>query len=256
LNDTTSSRPGNEDYRGPDFLLTVQDIRLLRDGYFTLDKSFLVFGKYQGEKYKAALKPLLIRTEKENILVDTGIGVLPPKYKGFEVPRKNEEMLEHSLSRLMLKPADITLVVNTHLHFDHCGNNSLFPNAKFLVQTDEVRYAYYPDRFMKVSYLREFFDVEGEFLPVSGPYKIEDGVEVVPTPGHSIGHQSVIVKWRGRNVVYCGDAAPLPENIERRNITGMIYSTAQGLESIDKLRRIESPYYIYSHDNAQLDLKL
>jgi len=109
---------------------------------------------------------------------------------------------------------------------------------------------------MKVSYLREFFDVEGEFLPVSGPYKIEDGVEVVPTPGHSIGHQSVIVKWRGRNVVYCGDAAPLPENIERRNITGMIYSTAQGLESIDKLRRIESPYYIYSHDNAQLDLKL
>ena len=256
MNDTTSSRHGNEDYRGPDFLLTVQDIRLLRDGYFTLDKSFLVFGKYQGERYKAALKPLLIRTEKENILVDTGIGVLPPKYKGFEVPRKNEEMLEHSLSRLMLKPADITLVVNTHLHFDHCGNNRLFPNAKFLVQTDEVRYAYHPDRFMKVSYLREFFDVEGEFLPVSGPYKIEDGVEVVPTPGHSIGHQSVIVKWRGRNVVYCGDAAPLPENIERRNITGMIYSTAQGLESIDKLRRIESPYYIYSHDNAQLDLKL
>src|SRR2546428_14004257 len=109
---------------------------------------------------------------------------------------------------------------------------------------------------MNVSYLREFFDVEGEFFPVSGPYKIEDGVEVAPTPGHSIGHQSVIVKWRCRNVVYCGDAAPLPENIERRNITGMIYSTAQGLESIDKLRRIESPCYIYSHDNAQLDLKL
>jgi len=55
---------------------------LLRDGYFTLDKSFLEFGKYQGEKYKAALKPLLIRTEKENSLVDTGVGVLPPKYKG------------------------------------------------------------------------------------------------------------------------------------------------------------------------------
>src|SRR5438876_304212 len=52
--------------------MTVVDVRLLTDGYFTLDKSFLVFGKYQGTKYKAALKPLLIRTDKENILVDTG----------------------------------------------------------------------------------------------------------------------------------------------------------------------------------------
>jgi len=235
--------------------LTILDVRLLTDGYFTLDKSFLVFGKYQGMKYKAALKPLLIRTEKEKILVDTGIGTLPPKYEKFhEVIRSKEEQLKLSLKHVGLELTEITMIVNTHLHFDHCGNNLLFPNAKFLEQTDEIRYAFYPDRFMRVSYLREFFDVEGDFIPLRGRYKIEDGLELIPTPGHTIGHQSVIVKWKNHNLVYTGDAAPLPENIEKRNITGMIYNSRDGLESIDLLRRIENPVYIYSHDNDQLKM--
>ena len=237
--------------------MTVLDVKLLSDGYFTLDKSFLVFGKYQGIKYRAALKPLLVRTEKETILVDTGVGSLPPKYQKFhDVTRSREEELGYSLQMAGLRPKDVTMVVNTHLHFDHCGNNRMFENSKFLVQTDEIRYAYYPDRFMRVSYLRDFFDVEGDYLPVRGKYEIEDGVQVLPTPGHTIGHQSLIVKWKNRNLVYAGDAAPLPENIEKRNITGMIYDTAQGLESIDILRRITNPVYIYSHDNEQLTVSL
>lgn len=236
--------------------MTVLDVRLLTDGYFTLDKSFLVFGKYQGIKYKAALKPLLIRTEKQTVIVDTGIGTLPAKYQKFhEVIRSKEEELHYSLKKAGIQPRDVTLVINTHLHFDHCGNNRLFPHAKFLVQTEEIRYAYYPDRFMKVSYLRDFFDQGAEYLPVRGHYIVEDGVELVPTPGHTIGHQSVVVKWKNRNLVYAGDAAPLPENIEKRNITGMIYNTVQGLESIDALRRIEKPVYVFSHDNEQMDLE-
>ncbi len=233
--------------------MTVLDVKLLSDGYFTLDKSFLVFGKYQGIKYRAALKPLLVRTEKETILVDTGVGNLPPKYQKFhDVTRSREEELSYSLQKAGLRPKDVTMVVNTHLHFDHCGNNRLFQNSKFLVQTDEIRYAYFPDRFMRVSYLRDFFDVEGDYLPVRGKYEIEDGVQVLPTPGHTIGHQSLVVKWKNRNLVYAGDAAPLAENIQKRNITGMIYDSAQGIESIDLLRRIENPLYIYSHDNEQL----
>src|SRR5438876_398652 len=141
------------------------------------------------------------------------------------------------------------MVVNTHLHFDHCGNNRLFPNSKFLVQIDEIRYAYYPDRFMRVSYLRDFFDVEGDYLPVRGKYEIEDGVQILPTPGHTIGHQSLVVRWKNRNLVYAGDAAPLAENIEKRNITGMIYDSAQGSGSIRnnrEIRRVSSETGIVS----------
>ena len=236
-----------------DRIMTVTNVRLLTDGYFTLDKSFLVFGKYQGTKFKAALKPLLIETDHEKILVDTGIGTLPAKYLQYhDVVRGADQQLTHSLGRVGIDPNDISLVVNTHLHFDHCGNNRLFRRAKFVSQIDEIRYAFFPDRFMKVSYLREFFDFEGDFLPVRGRHTIDDGVEIVPTPGHSIGHQSVIVKWKGWNLVYTGDAAPLPENIEKGNITGMIYDSVKAAESIETLRRIERAVYVHSHDDKEM----
>src|SRR5207245_1978475 len=193
-----------------------------------LDKSYLGFGKCQGTKYKAALKPLLVRTEKENIIVDTGVGNLPPNYQKFhDVIRNGEEELSNSLKKNGLRPEDITMVVNTHLHFDHCGNNRLFPNSKFLVQIDEIRYAYFPDRFMRVSYLRPFFDVEGDYLPVRGKYEIEDGVEVLPTPGHTVRHQPLVVNWKGRNVVYAGSTDPHHENIEKKTTTYMIDRSTQ-----------------------------
>jgi glyoxylase-like metal-dependent hydrolase (beta-lactamase superfamily II) len=226
------------------------ELHLLSDGSFTLEKSFLVYAKYQRETYEAALKPLLIITEKERILIDTGIGDLPEKYRKFHtVKRDTNQTLRAQLQRYSLKPEDIDVVVNTHLHFDHCGNNKEFRNAKFYVQADELRYAYAPDRFQKASYIREFFDVNVEYVPLRGSHRITEGMSVLPTPGHSIGHQSVVVRKDGKNYVYCGDAAPLRENLERRNIPGVLYRSDQALQSIDKLRSIENAMCVYSHDN-------
>ena len=235
--------------------MTVLDVRLLTDGYFTLDKSFLVFGKYQGTKYRAALKPLLVKTDKEVVLIDTGVGILPEKYNRFHtVIRTQNEDIQYSLKQAGIQPNDVTLVINTHLHFDHCGNNRLFKNAKFLVQAEELRYAYAPDYYMKVSYLRDFFDFEADYVRLNGKYRIDDDLEIIPTPGHTAGHQSVVVPWHEKNLVYAGDAAPLPENIERGNIAGMLYHGGFATKSIDILRNVQNPVYIYSHDNEQLTL--
>jgi glyoxylase-like metal-dependent hydrolase (beta-lactamase superfamily II) len=230
-------------------------LHLLNDGCFTIDKSLLVYAKYQGQIYEAALKPLLITTEKENILVDTGIGELPETHRKFHtVKRKPDQTLKMQLQKFGLKPEDIDIVVNTHLHFDHCGNNVLFPKAKFYVQVDEIRYAYAPDRFQRAAYVQEFFDIEAEYISLKGKYEITDDVFVVPTPGHCPGHQSVIVKEAERNYVYCGDVAPLRENLEKRNIPGVLYRADEALESIDNLRRIKDAVYIFSHDNEQIAL--
>ena len=230
-------------------------MRLLSDGYFTLDKSLLVYSKYQGESYRAALKPLLVISEERKFLIDTGIGELPEKHKRFyTVGRKPHQTLRKQLERYKLKPEDIDVVVNTHLHFDHCGNNALFKDAKFYVQTRELHYAYTPDRFQKTAYIREFFDVGVDYVPIRGRYDLTDRITLIPTPGHSIGHQSVIIKCGDKNFVYCGDAAPLRENLEKRNIPGVLYRSDQALKSIDKLRGIKDPTYVYSHDNEQLTL--
>ncbi|MEA2089903.1 MAG: N-acyl homoserine lactonase family protein, partial [Thermoproteota archaeon] len=153
-----------------------------------------------------------------------------------------------------LTPEDVGVVVNTHLHFDHCGNNMLFPNAKFYVQAGELRYAYAPDRFQKAAYIRKFFDVNVEYILLHGTYRLTDNVVVVPTPGHSVDHQSVLIKDENKTYVYCGDAAPLRENLERRNIPGVLYRADWALRSIDKLRKIRNAVYIYSHDNERLTL--
>jgi glyoxylase-like metal-dependent hydrolase (beta-lactamase superfamily II) len=228
---------------------------LLSDGCFILDKSFLVYTKYQGRIYEAALKPLLIITGKENILVDTGIGQLPEKYEKFHrVKRGRDQTLKAQLEKHDLTPRDISIVVNTHLHFDHCGNNHLFPKAKFYVQTKELRYAHAPDRFQKAAYIRDFFDINIEYTPIQGKYRVTNNVILVPTPGHSPGHQSVLIEMEGKSYVYCGDAAPLRENLEQRNIPGVLYRADEALKSIDVLRAIKNAVYIYSHDNEQLTL--
>ena len=231
------------------------ELHLLSDGYFTLDKSLLVYTKYQGQIYEAALKSLLITAGKEKILVETGIGELPETYRKFHtIKRKPDQALRAQLQKHRTKPRDITLVINTHLHFDHCGNNALFPNAKFYVQAEELRYAYAPDRFQKAAYLKKSFDANLDYVPVRGKHRLTDNIILVPTPGHSIGHQSVLIKGERKNFVYCGDAAPLRENLEKRNIPGVLYRADQALKSIDKLRSIKNAAYIYSHDNEQLQI--
>lgn len=229
------------------------ELHLLSDGHFTLDKSLLVYTKYQGQIYEAALKPLLIMVGGEKILVETGIGNLPETYRKFHtVKRKRNQTLKAQLRKRGIRPEDITLVINTHLHFDHCGNNTLFPKAKFYVQAKELRYAYTPDRFQKAAYLRKSFDADLDYIPVRGKHQLTEEIILIPTPGHSIGHQSVLIKGERKNLVYCGDAAPLRENLERRNIPGVLYRADQALKSIDKLRKIENAFYVYSHDNEQL----
>lgn len=230
-------------------------LHLLNNGFFTIDKSLLVYAKYQGQTYEAALKPLLIKTEKENILIDTGISELPETHKKFHtIKRKPDQTLALQLQKFGLKPEDINMVINTHLHFDHCGNNKLFPKAKFYVQSDEIRYAYAPDRFQSVAYVREFFDIKVDYVPLKGKCEIANNVFVVPTPGHCPGHQSIIVNEGEKNYVYCGDVAPLRENLEKRNIPGVLYRSDEALSSIDILRRIKDAVYIFSHDNEQLVL--
>jgi N-acyl homoserine lactone hydrolase len=231
------------------------EFHLLSNGYFTLDKSFLVYSKYQGQSYEAALKPLLVLTEDERILVDTGIGELPPQYEKFhKVRRSADQTMQIQLQEFGLKPEDITVVINTHLHFDHCGNNKLFRNARFYVQADELRYAYAPDRFQKAAYLREFFDVDVDYEMPKGRYRVCKDVAIVPTPGHSIGHQSVVIHGSAGKVVYCGDAAPLRENLEKRNIPGVLYRADQALKSIDRLLAIEDAKYVFSHEKEQQSL--
>jgi len=112
-----------------------------------------------------------------------------------------------ALAGLGLVPGDIDLVINTHLHFDHCGQNAVFKHAAFYVQRAEL------DRCRRESpALYDWFDFQNaSFELLDGDAEIRPGLSVITTPGHTSGHQSVLVAAEdGGPDLLIGDAAYTP----------------------------------------------
>ena len=134
------------------------------------------------------------------ILVDTGVG-----WGDAELIREWRVVNRHAadaLGELDLSPADVKIVVNSHLHFDHCGQNAVFKHAPFYIQRSEL------ERARREGETIEWFDFAGaRFEVVDGDAEIAEGVRVVATPGHTVGHQSVVVETAGGAAVLVGDAA-------------------------------------------------
>ncbi|HEY8657134.1 MAG TPA: N-acyl homoserine lactonase family protein [Candidatus Limnocylindria bacterium] len=165
----------------------------------------------------------LIRCPEGLILFDTGLhpvhidrpdATFGPA-SGLEVTMRAEDAIVPRLAALDVRPDDITIVVNSHLHFDHAGNNRAFPKATFIVQADHLAHARGRPNFPAIYW----DDPSLTYLPTVGAAQIAKGIAVVPTPGHAPGHQSLVVDLRetGR-VILCGDAAFTRANLERDEI--------------------------------------
>jgi N-acyl homoserine lactone hydrolase len=133
------------------------------------------------------------------ILVDTGVGWGNEQLiRDWKVVNRHaaDALDEHDLS-----PADVKIVINSHLHFDHCGQNAVFKHAPFYIQRPELDRARREDD-------ATWFDFAGaRFELLDGDTEIAEGVKVVATPGHTVGHQSVVVETADGNAVMIGDAA-------------------------------------------------
>ena len=138
------------------------------------------------------------------ILVDTGMIDRHPEIEAEYGPTLRP-LPEHGL------PLDeVTRVINTHLHFDHCGGNRLFPGVPISVQRSEREAAREPDYTIP-----EWVEFEGAaYDELEGPAEIVPGVRVLPTPGHTAGHQSVLVDTDDGLVVIGGDVAHTLEELE------------------------------------------
>jgi glyoxylase-like metal-dependent hydrolase (beta-lactamase superfamily II) len=233
---------------------TANKAKLLTDGTFTIDGGMLVYGvsKYYGIKVKAKLQPLYIETGDERILVDTGIGELPEKLERIYKVEKRTDLPE-SLASIGISPGDITMVINTHLHLDHTGYNGIFKEARFVSQEEEISYSKSPDRFQKGGYYQP--NIAGlSYEPINGRKMVAPGVTVVPTPGHTPGHQSVVIELQDETIIYTGDVAPLAVNHEKKYIVGILHNPVQALRSLQELDELgnenqeKSKRFIYSHE--------
>jgi len=138
------------------------------------------------------------------VLVDTGVGGPEDLLNDWRVVNVSAA---DALAELDMSPADISLVINTHLHFDHCGQNAVFKHAPFYVQRAEL------DRARRESSgMSGWFDFMGaRFELLDGDTQILPGLSVIATPGHTVGHQCVVVQTGdGSPDLLIGDAAYTP----------------------------------------------
>jgi glyoxylase-like metal-dependent hydrolase (beta-lactamase superfamily II) len=213
------------------------------------------------------LRCLLIEAPDALVLVDTGVGNKEPqKFRdiyGIEnagEPTRLEDAIRHAGH----SPDDVDVVISTHLHFDHAGGNTLrdadghirpaFPNARYVVQRREYEFAQIQNERIRASYMDSNYEpVEqaGLWSFVDGEAEIVPGVSVLPTPGHTPHHQSVLVHSEGQIACFLADLIPTTAHLPLPWIMGYDLEPLVTLETkralLDRAQR-EEWLLVFEHD--------
>ncbi len=174
-----------------------------------IDQSILTYRHNFGIKVKSPVIMWYIEGADQNILVDTGADAkTATSYRGF--PAEEVMTFEKALASIGLTPKKIDIVIQTHLHWDHCANTHKCQNAKVIIQEEELKFALAPHPVSGLSYKKELY-LNLNFRVVQGSYEVTPGIEVVLAPGHSPGSQAVVVNTEKGKAVITGFCC-LPEN--------------------------------------------
>ncbi len=184
------------------------------------------------------------------ILVDTGIGEPTDLVSDWRVVNRS---VADALAEIDLSPVDVSLVVNTHLHFDHCGQNAVFAHAPFLVQRAELARARREE-----PEVAGWFDFAGaRFELLDGDCDVLPGVRVLATPGHTLGHQSVVVDVAGDKEVMIGDAAYTSAVFANpaigSKLSGQVADEPSWHASLERVRHLQAAHVHFCHDVAVVD---
>jgi glyoxylase-like metal-dependent hydrolase (beta-lactamase superfamily II) len=180
------------------------------------------------------LRSLLIESDDRLILVDTGHGQKLSAKRREQLGLTGQARLLDELGYLGYRADDVRMVINTHLHADHCGGNTIldaegrlapaFPNATYVVQRLELADATYPNERTRNAYFHENFlpltslcdqNGAGVLRILSGDARINSQVRVQVMSGHTRAHQVVIVESQGQSAAFLGDVAGYAINLER-----------------------------------------
>ena len=250
------------------------ELRLIPDGNYFLDGGafFGVVPKALWEKrlqadelnrVSAAMNSVLVRAGARTILIETGMGnKLPEKMARIYAAPLG---LLDNLSAAGVRPEEVDIVINTHLHFDHCGWNTVrtdggiaptFPNAVYYVQEGEWQYAREQRERDRVSYISDNYDPlvrSGQMRLLRGDTEIVPGVSVQVYPGHTRHMQAVLLRSGGHTACYISDLVPTSAHLD---LTWVMAFDLFPLETIESRKRFyqsalaENWLVVFTHDPA------
>jgi len=235
-------------------------------GILTIDHASLVWGQQYGTKVQVPVMMFYVQGGGRRILVDTGCSD-PESAARYHYPfvRQPEEDPTRALAAVGVHPSEIDTVVATHLHWDHCYNHELFPQARFLVQRTELQFAAAPYPIfanayeapttgMTPAYSRTKFEV------LDGDLDLADGLKIVYAPGHTPGMQCLLVNTSDGVYYIAGDNVALYKNLEGnrfgRPIPGVNYvDLGEYYASLRAMLRV-ADHILPGHDVRVLDRKV
>ena len=236
-------------------------------GAIELDRASMVSDLAPGQRWTVPVLSFLVDHPRGRLLFDTGVhcqarrdpvGRLgPERVKRLTVTSREGEDVLPELARLGLGPDDVRYVANSHLHFDHCGGNEFFPRATFLVQRRELDAARTPGFVPGYSPSPIDFDHPLDYRAIDGEHDVfGDGtVILMPTYGHTPGHQSLLVRaGKGARLVCASDACYTQENMDRDVLPTILWDAGvmrDSLAALRKLRDSGGATIFYGHDPAQ-----
>jgi N-acyl homoserine lactone hydrolase len=206
----------------------------------------------------------LIRHPQGDVLFDTGahpqLGINPRERLGdagdaFDLSIGPEDDVVSQLAALSVSVDDIGHVCLSHLHLDHAGGIEFFPKATFYVQHTELPFAFWPSVYQRDIYSRLDFDHPVEWKELKGEHDLFNDGKVIlfPTPGHTPGHQSMLVQLDSEAIILVGDAAYLPEKMEKRLLPAgaLVWSPdamVASWEELEERQRSHKGRLICTHD--------
>jgi glyoxylase-like metal-dependent hydrolase (beta-lactamase superfamily II) len=207
------------------------------------------------------LNSVIVRTGDHTVLIETGIGNKMPD-RMIKIYGQPAQLLDN-LSADGFSPEDFDIVINTHLHFDHCGWNTVrsgdkyvatFPKAKYYVQEGEWQHAQRQLERDAVSYMSPNYDPlisSGQMQLLRGDQEIVPGISVKVFPGHTRNMQAVIVQSAGKTACYISDLIPTTAHLD---ITWVMAFDLFPLETIERRKQYyaqaipEKWLTIFTHD--------
>ncbi len=225
-----------------------------------MDMGIFTYRAFAGKKTKSVRYVWYIQGADKHILVDGGSDAK----LAWEFAKRSATdvaSFEESLSSVGLKPDDIDIVIQTHLHWDHVGNTHKCKNAKVLVQEDEFNFAFFPHPILASAYSSDLIK-KLNFKVIRGHYEVASGIHLIPSPGHTPGCQSVAVNTeKGKAIItgFCCMKENFDPPAELKHIMPVIapgthLNPVEGFESACRIKEM-ADILLPLHDPSFLGVK-
>lgn len=250
------------------------EVTVLTDGFFFLDGGamFGVVPKPMWEKRAPAdeqnrillgTNTVVVRTGRNTVVIETGIGnKLSEKMRGIFGAK---QLLPEAFRAAGIRMDEVDTVINSHLHFDHCGWNTTrtaegnivptFPNARYFAHRGEVEHGHLRLERDAVSYIGENYDpliAAGQMTLVEGPGEIVPGISVEEYPGHTAQLMGIHIESAGERACYISDLIPTSAHLD---LTWVMGYDLYPLTCIEQRRRFyaraipEKWLVLFTHDH-------